>query len=421
MTPIPRPTPRPEPDPHRRRLVQGAALALFGVGAAGLSGCGGGDDDAKDTLATDRKRGLGGVDSGGTGAELFMSAAFDRLAPLTAGGVAFDTSVARIGDADGHALSDDDLAPGMTGHIRATPLGGSAGGTPNARAWEIEVGEQVLGPAGSVDLGAEGVWVLGLWAGITSRTVFGAELPQGLRSVRPGMALRVWGELDPLAGRVFATRVAEAVAPEAHVLRGVLTLLDRVAGRLRIGTWEAAFDPSDTALVGAELQVGRVVRARLGVGSASGRLLGIRADALRLPEHSQAEVHGRVTRIDTPLRFAVDGVDVDITGASEVQGLKALALGARAEVQGRVVNGLLQATQIALEAEAPVELAGVVSELHLAERSLVLRGITVTWTAATRFEGGTARLLAPNRRVAVVGRWSPGRRQLEASRIHLEA
>ena len=424
MRPNPNQTPPTEHDPRRRTLVRGAVLALLGGAVAGLGGCGGGGSDVPDASATagpdKRKQLLGGVDSGGTGAELFMSAAFDLVAPLTVNGLRLDTTVASISDADGQTLTAEALAPGMCGRIRASRRG-QVDGQPSATAWSIEVSEQLLGPVAEVDLAAQGLRMLGLWVAITPRTLFDANLPQGLRSVHSGGPLQVWGELDPVAGRVYATRVAEVAAPESCVLRGVLTHIDRAAGQARIGTWDLVFDANDTADISVGLAAGTVVRARLALEGNGHRLIALRDDALRLPDQAEAEVHGRVTRIDSPLRFAVDGVEVDIAGVRHAQGLSALALGARAEVHGRSVGGLLRATSLALEAEEPVELAGVVSAVRLGEQSFVLRGTTVSWSAATRFEGGSVRLLTVNRRVEVLGRWSADRQRLEASRIHIEA
>ena len=135
----------------------------------------------------------------------------------------------------------------------------------------------------------------------------------------------------------------------------------------------------------------------------------------------EAELEGRITRIDGPRRFAVDGVTVDASAASLAAGAALLALGARAVVHGRSVQGQLRATTVRVEPDEPVELECVVSAADALRQTFVLKGLTVAWSATTVFEGGSARLLRARRRAAVIGRWNPDRSVLEASHIHVEA
>lgn len=403
-------------NPYRRLALHGAASVL--LGSAGLAGCGGSDASDPILPSERRRQPLGGVDSGGTGSPMaFFSAAITDTAPLSVAGVSFDTSGCSITDGDGQALALHELAPGMTGHVTATSLklGGSQ---PSARALQLSVAEQLRGPVVSVDAAAQSLTLLGQRVQLSARTVFDAALAAGPVAIQGGMRLRVWGELDVSGARIVATRVALAQPYLTFIVRGVLSGLDGASGLLTMGAMQARFEPGAPGI--ASVPVGTVVRASLGA-NADGNLtlLALREDSLRVPDQVHAEIEGRITRVDSTTRFAVDGVVVD---ASALASLPApLLAGARAAVQGRMNQGLLRASSVAIEPEEPVELEGSISATDAMARSFVVKGVTIVWSSATRFEGDTAKLLKPKRRVAVIGHWNAGRSHVEATRLHIEA
>ena len=427
MTPKHFPLP-PEAHLPRRTVLRAAAAACLGGAGAVLSACGGGGDDPGDAAAADTgadggKRTLGGVDSGGTGRPTYFSAALDMVDPFMSAGVVFDTGASRIVDADGATLALTDLGPGMSCRIDASAVA-SQNGQPTAHAVSIRVGEQLLGAVAAVDLPTRSFAVLGQRVITSSKTVYGAALVNGLSSLRPGLVLQVWGEADATPGQIVATRVAPAASVDRQVVRGVMTRFDRAGGRAEIGALTLLFTPGDTAVVEAGLVAGQVVRATgqaLG-GGLFGNLQSLRGDAVRLPANREVEVHGRVTHIDSALRFDVDGVPCDISTASQRQGLRWLALGVRAEVHGRSdAHGVLVADAVQLEAPEPLEIEGRITRVDRATRTFVLRGYTVSWSSATVFEGGGANLLSARRRVSVIGRWTADHTRVLASRIHVEA
>lgn len=415
----------PESFLRRRTVLRAAAVAGLGATGALMSGCGGGGDGPGDAVAAadGRKGGLGGIDSGGTGHPTYFSAALDMAQPFMVAGVVFDTSLSGVVDADGQALAPADLGPGMSCRVDASAVV-RVDGQATATAASVRIGDHLRGTVTSVDTPTRSVEVLGQRVVMTSKTVFGSGLSNGLADLRPGLAVQVWGELDATPGRIVATRVARDEASTRRVVRGVLTRYQPGLGRAEIGALTLSFAPGEGPVAEAGLAVGQVVRA---VGPAAedggiGPLQSLRGDGLRLPAGRLAEVQGRVTRIETALRFDVDGVPCDIRQASERQGLAWLALGVRAEVHGRSdANGVLVADAVALEAPEPLDIEGSIDRVDAASRSFVLRGYTVVWTAATVFDGAGARLLAPRRRVAVLGRWSPDHTRVVASRIKIEA
>ena len=403
-------------NPHRRLALHGAAAVL--LGSAGLAGCGG--SDASDPiLPSDRRRQpLGGVDSGGTGSPMaFFSAAITDTAPLSVAGVSFDTSGCTITDGDGQALALHELARGMTGHVTASSLtlGGSQ---PSARALQLSVAEQLRGPVVSVDAAAQSFTLLGQRVQLNARTVFDAALVAGPAAIQGGMRLRVWGELDVSGARIVATRVAVAQPAPTFIVRGVLSGLDGATGLLTMGAMQASFAPGATGI--ASLAVGTVVRASVSPNAdGSLTLLALRDDALRVPDQVHAEIEGRITRVDSATRFAVDGVEVDAGALASVPA--PLLAGAHAAVQGHMSQGLLRASSVEIEPEELVELEGSISAADAVTRSFVVKGVTVVWSNTTRFEGGTATLLKPKRRVAVTGHWNAERSHLVATHLHVEA
>lgn len=405
---------------QRRRLWLGAGGLL--LGSLGLAGCGGGASDDPGASPSDAdpvRLPLGGVDSSGTGAAMasFVSADVGLSWPLTVNGVTYDTTDCRIVDADDRPLDALALLPGMSCQILAT---GPRGRATIAQARSIRMRDQLLAPITNITLATGRLSALGQTVVITGGTVVDAALVGGFAALRAGQQVQVWGQLDSAGGRIVATRLGLAPAAEAWVVRGVLSGLDRASASIRIGGLRAAAAAGGAALIPADLQLGDVVRARLSADGL-GTLLSLRGDALQLPDRVEAELEGRITRIDGPRRFAVDGVTVDASAASLAAGAALLALGARAVVHGRSVQGQLRATTVRVEPDEPVELECVVSAADALRQTFVLKGLTVAWSATTVFEGGSARLLRARRRAAVIGRWNPDRSVLEASHIHVEA
>ena len=405
---------------QRRRLWQGASGLL--LGSLGLAGCGGGSSDepgASPIEADPVRLPLGGVDSGGTGAAMasFVSADVGITLPLTVNGIAYDTSGCRIVDGDDRPLDALALLPGMSCQIQAS---GPRGPASTALARQIRVAEQVLGPVAALDAARSSFTALGQRVVITAGTVFDAALVGGLAALQPGQQVQAWGQLDSAGGRIVATRVGLASAADAWVVRGVLSGLDRAQGRIRIGAWQATAAPGSAALIPANLQLGDVVRARLSADGL-GTLLSLRGDALQLPDRVDAELEGRITRIDGLRRFAVDGVTVDASAVSLYPAASLLSLGARVAVWGRSAQGELRAATVRAEPDEPVELEGTITATDALRQTFVLKGLTVAWSAGTVFIGGPPRLLQARRRVAVIGRWNADRSVLEARRIHVEA
>ena len=409
--------------PSRRKALQGLGWVSLGVASTFLPGCGGGAADGSVAAASgedERRRALGGVDSGGTGiVESFFSAAFSAVTPLTAGGVVFDTAGCQYTDGEGASLPAGTVGTGMTGRIAATAVQ-TVGGVRTAGAVSVVLAEALRGPAQSLDLVTSSFSVLGQRVVTNSATVFGAGVGT-LAGVPAAGPVRVWGRLDTAGNRVVATRIDAAPPSAIGVVRGVLTLLDRVGGLVRIGAFEAHAGPG-TAAMADGLAPGAVVRARAVPATGGGwALLSLTDDSLVIPDGLQAEIEGTVTQATSGRLFRVDGVAVDASSVFNDSTLAPLP-GVRAEVHGRMQAGVLRAQSVAFEAgDTLLEIEGRVSSVDTVARRFVLRGYTVAWGTATRFEGGPASMLRTNRRVAVRGRWNTDRTGVDALSVHIEA
>ncbi|WP_343625667.1 DUF5666 domain-containing protein [Roseateles puraquae] len=395
------PHPNRPSSPLEAALLRRHWLAL--AAGASLSACGGGGTTDEGAAPTSHPL---GVATGGTGrVRSFLSAAVTATTPLVVGGITLDTRNAVLTDGDDAPLREQQLAPGMTARVLA---GSIVGGT--APAVTITVDTQVAGPASWLD----------------SRTllVFGQRVSVGSSTVRgPGAAgappdVQVWGQLDPVAGRILATRLSARAANTAPMLRGLLTAVDRSTGWLQIGPLVArATNPS---AIPAGLAEGAVARLTLGAPLPDGswELIEARDDALRPPDGVQAELEGHVTQFSNARQFSLDGVPVDASRA-QIEGLAQLQLGAAVEVHGSMRQGVLVATEVSAQAAEPLELAGSISALDAGSQTFLLHGWQLRWDATTRFSNGNSAGLRVGRQVAVRARRKPGSAALLATQISL--
>jgi hypothetical protein len=153
----------------------------------------------------------------------------------------------------------------------------------------------------------------------------------------------------------------------------------------------------------------------------------LRIDGLQLGTHESVEIEGRVTRYGSVASFAVDGVEVDASGAVFPQGTAGLGAGTRVEVEGRSIAGVVVAARVKVEADDDsagdaLEIEGEIASVDRAARTIVVRRVTIAYGSATRFENGSEADLhagAP-RRVHVLGLLAADRTRVDATLIHFE-
>lgn len=384
----------------RRREWLAGALALLG-------GCG------------------GGVDSGGTGTGATVTLSVGTLSgfgSIIVNGVRFDESAARIADDDGRMRSRDDLRLGMRTAVLASPIT-TQGGVPSAVASAVDIRSEVGGPIESIDPVAGQLVVLGQRVALHAGTV----IEGGAGALRAGIVVWVYGTLDVANGRIVATRIEPRSNVEFFKVRGSVTALDTAAATLTIGSLRVSYGGLSPAPAAGLLAVGRTLHLRVATPSAGGLwpALFIEAGEPPLDDRDAVELEGRVTAFVSPSSFSIDGVPVDATGASFPGGTAGLVVGALVEAEGSLRGGVLVARTVQLEDEEDedeqsVELHGAIESVDAPRRQFVVRGVTVRWSDATRFDSSTAADIVVGRQVEVKGRPSDDGAVVEATLIHVE-
>lgn len=368
--------------------------------------------------------GCGGVDSGGTGTGDRSTLAVGTISgfgSIIVNGVRFDESQAFVDDDDGNLRQPGELRLGMRAELSASPVT-LLGGVPSATASAVRIRSEIGGPIESIDAGAGRLVVLGQRVDLSATTV----VEGGLAALSVGQVVWVFATLDLAAGRYVATRIEARTGASAYKLRGVVSALDLGQSTLDIGALRVAWAgvaPPDPAVV---LAPGRFVRLRLATLPVGGlwQAVALEADGPALDDRASAEVEGRITAFVSATSFAVDGIPVDAAAAAFPDGTAGLTLGAKVEVEGRLLGGVLLASRVELEDDdgddESFELHGSIEAVDSTSRQFTVRGTTVLWTDATRFDSSTPADLVVGRRIEVRGRLSADAQRIDATLIHVE-
>ena len=397
---------------RRRRRAPWVA----GLAAAVLVACGGGgaDDAAPE-----------GAQAGGTApsASAYAAGPVTGFGSVIVNGVRYDDSAALVQDDDGATSSRDRLKRGWMVEVEAAAVDRAAG---TGRALRIRHASELVGPVGAIDTAAGTLTVLGQTVVLSPTTVFDDRLAGGLPALKAGDVVEIHARLDAATGRYLATRVEPQAAATAWRLRGTVANLDTAARTFTIGGATVSY--ASVATVPPGLANGSVVGVLLSTTAVDGRwqAVALRPAARPLGGVTSAHVRGAVTAFTSTAAFTVNGVAVDASAAQFPDGTDGLRLGTQVEVEGAVVNGVLVARKVELEEHHAgedrhrFELHGTVGALDTAARSFVLRGVTVTYGAATQWQRGSEADLANGRRVEVRGMPSADRSRLAATRIEFE-
>jgi hypothetical protein len=393
-------------------------IALIG-GIAALSGCGGGGGSSGFI-------GIASVGSGGTGS--FSSGAITGFGSIIVNGVRFDESKATITDDDGLLHNAGDLKLGMVVSIAGSAVVADTTGS-SATASTITFGSELRGPIDSI--GSQSLVVLGQTVKIGANTVFDSAIAGGPAGLSVGQIIEVHGFVDPAANTILATRIERAANTTVFKLQGVVQALNTSTKTFTIG----ALSISYSGIATTDLPVlanGLLVRVRLAATPATGTRTAttIRAVARQVENHDEADLEGTVTAFTSTSTFSVDGVAVDAGKATFPNGTAGLTLGARVEVEGSLVNGVVAATTVKVENEADVEhqdfeLHGTVSNLNTTNQTFVIRGVTVSFAGPVKFDKGDASTLAAvngtSAIVEVTGTNNAATNSVTATRINFES
>jgi hypothetical protein len=382
-------------------------LASVLTAAALATGCGGG----------------GGVDTGGTGTT--SSGRISGFGSIIVNGIRFDDSTARVLDDDGVEHVRGDLKLGMvTDVIAGAVTVDAASGLSNSKATEIRYGSEIKGPVQALNVAAGTLTVIGQSVKVDAATVF-EDLPTGLASVQVGNLLEVYGFLDLSTGSYTATRIERKASLLSYKVVGNVSALDTVAKTFAIGGITISYT-SVAANALPALSNGLEVRATLQT-IPKGNVWTATALASNAPivaEGAQTELEGFITDFVSTSNFKVGGVAVNASGSGVVfkNGSAAqLANGVRIEVEGVTRAGVLAASQIEVKTKGggdqEFQLFGAIESANAATSSFVLRGVTVTYSASTRIDNGSAVNLVVGASVEVRGVLSGNGNQLVAARI----
>ena len=321
-----------------------------------LAGCGGGGDGGSASPSI----GAGPVGGGGTGS--LSVGSISGIGSIILNGVRYDDSLARVLNDDGELRDRKELKLGMIVRVKGKIKARKADKTDEAE--EIRYGSDLLGPidSGSINVTAQTFKVLGQNVQITATTIFEDGLT--FAALAENNIVDVYGFVDPVLGLMTATRIERKVLANVKVfkLQGRINLL--TATTFQIGTLVIGFtaDVSPARLI---LSNGLLVRVRLATLPITGTrtALRIRPVEFEFEDYNEAEVKGTITEFTSPARFSVNGLQIDASNITLPAGLK---LGARVEVEGRLVKGVLVAKKVELEDEQDLlkfELQGTVSNL----------------------------------------------------------
>ena len=405
----------------RRHLLLGAAS----LGAGGLlAACGGGGDD-------------GAMSSGGAaGATSFASGPITGFGSIIVGGVRFDESAARVEGDDGQTRRRDELKLGAVVEIEGGRLDRGLGlGT----AMRVVLGHSLLGPRTDAAVaGATGFVLLGQTVVVTASTVFDASVPGGsLDGIAQGDIVEAHALYDPVARQFLATRLEVKTVVTEYRLRGPIGSLDTTAQTFMLGTEKVFYGSALPAVQASALFEGAFVRVNLqtikdttrNAWVATQLRVGLRSLSLR--NDAEAEIEGVITSFTSPQSFVLNGLPVDASAATFVDGTSGVVAGARVEVSGTIANGVLVATRVELEdgphmgggrgGRMPFEFHGTISGLDTTGKTFVLRDTTIWYGGAVAYSHGSEADLANGRRVEVKGVIAPDRTRIEARRIDFES
>ncbi len=394
-----------------------AAMTLV----AAVVACGGGGGDGP----------LANVTGGGTGS--FASGPITGFGSIIVNGVRFDDSKASVkaeDDDDNH--SSNELKLGMMVTVNGSAVSPGSTATASSITFSSELKGSITSKIGTDTLVVHGVNVL-----ITATTVCEVGSTTGCASLKTGDFIEVHGFFAPATAsataKLTATRIELEAVPKFLKLRGAISNLNTASKTFNIGTQTATVTYADikASSVPASLTNGLVVRVKVDVTpTVAGLWNAVRIkvpNERKVEDRDEAKIEGVITTaIDASKTFSVNGLKVDASNASlPAGGTAALVVGARVEVEGKIVNGVLVATKVQLDdergnGEGNNELHGTISKLDTTAKTFEVRGVTVDYSAATFSRGNAGNLVDNVSMVEVKGDLSADGTKVKAKTVKFE-
>ncbi len=306
-------------------------------------------------------------------------------------GVRYDITAARL-QKNGKSVAQSALAVGEVALVHGRQDRVSGQGS----AESVDVEDNVVGPAASIDVAANTLTVLGQQVIVTANTSFAASImPGDLSGLLVDDSIEVSGLADA-SGAITATRIGRAEAGEALQVLGTVAHLDAAAHTFMINALKVEFSiatldgfapgqPADTDVV--------IVRGTV-FDAASVTLTATavqRADTERSEagDGERVEQEGLVTRFVSATDFDVNGAPVTTTAGTVFEGGEAgdIAMNTRIEVRGTLdANNVLVADLVEIDHVAVVALAATVEAVDPNGNTLRILGVDIAVDSGTRFE-----------------------------------
>jgi hypothetical protein len=355
-----------------------------------LSSCGGGMGGQ----ASNTQGGGSGVGSGGTGS--YTNGSISGLGSIIVNGVRYDVGQAQVLSDDDALVADashstDELGLGMQVEVSGgTVVAGVNGALPTAAAAQVRYASSLLGPVDAAyNASCTCIMVLGQKVLIGAATVW----PQTLGT---SDVVEVFGQPDLINHQLVATRVQRVSdASKPYKLVGWVAA-DGVSGntvtvRGPTGSLVLSFaqDEDVVALSGTGGH-GQRVRVWLQRGldvQQRHPLVKLVVDTTLVSDQDEARLEGLVTAVADAGRMGINGEVVDVSAVPAL--VSGLTLGQRVRVDGSLVNGVLQVTEVYTEGgehgeeeEEGIELHGRPTNFQPVDSghaTMEVRGVTVSY------------------------------------------
>lgn len=364
---------------------------------------------------------LGACGGGGGGdpaasTQGFSSGPISGFGSIIVNGIRYEDGSASVIDDEGDSVSrssDDPLQLGVVVEVVGRVNDDGISGT----ASRFEVRSGLKGPVEAKNSLTDTLTVLGTPVRVTATTIYqGVSGFAGLVAGSDGQVVEVHG-LPGADGTLVATRI-ELESPTVSAYGGdyrVRGSLSGLAGTAPSQTFRVgAVDVRTDALtrLNGSLVEGALVSVRLaktpvaGVYTASRVQLKTRGFA-RDDRYDRAEIEGLVTAFTSINSFEVNGYPVTTSDTTVFEdGRSGVVLGARVDVDGTVVNGVLQARKVELDRfdsgesgddrdgddrdDAPFEFKGVASAVSgtASAGTFTVRGQSIDYDSRTVFRAG---------------------------------
>lgn len=381
-------------------VIKGVMAGLFGM--ALLAGCGGSEEDASVQEPAAESASVGTIDDTGSNSVLISEAQLDLQTA--------------------EALDDDDqpaTVAGMQVEIE-TATAGNNGAV--ERAARVAFGTAVVGSVETASAAANQIKVLGQTIAVSSGTVFDTDIKGGLAGVTVGSILEVHGLLDAATGVTSATRIDLRKAADFLLLRGVVSQVNMANKTLRVGGQLVNLAKLSARNLQALVQAnGKVVRAVLEAKQVNGQFVArvVQSDCRFVANGKAVDIENIVTQYTSNALFKLSGLPVDASKAVFVNPAN-LKVGARVQVRGALVAGMLVATNVnvRLAEQKNVVKQGTVAALNTTAKTFTLNGVKIDFSGSgVVFARGNAAALANGERVIVNGKASADGTHVVAQRI----